>query len=76
MFYDFICSNCGHKDIHIQSIKDEMPDSKECPMCGGDLKYDWGQVTQSSIHIPDHMKATSSPELDFNKMPRDRKTYY
>lgn len=74
MVYTYKCED-GHVTEVKQSIKENTPEFVTCPVCGKKANRIW---SDSSIIIPDHMKATSPTNRDYGGNPsylKDRMRY-
>lgn len=56
MTYEYKCTKCGLTTEYTCSIKEERPDTLIC-VCGGLVKFDWGQYSTANILIPQKHKA-------------------
>lgn len=76
MTYYYRCEECGTVVDHEQPMGEDLPKSKKCPSCGKmTAKYDFNQVLDNPIHIPENMKA-GYEGFKYNKMPREHKRFH
>ncbi|MDA3855379.1 MAG: hypothetical protein PF569_03910 [Candidatus Woesearchaeota archaeon] len=80
MRYSYKCStkNCSYSDVFQYSINDNLPNSLDCPKCGGDMERDIrADLLSTSTTIPDNCRALKMDnEMNYSKMSRDQKTFY
>jgi len=55
MTYVYRCEQCKTEKEIVLSLKDDVPKTLVCDVCGGTCHRDW----KAAIHIPEYMKATS-----------------
>lgn len=56
MWYEYKCDACEAQTLIQLSMKDTIPANVPCERCGETARRVWGNTT---IKIPEHMKATS-----------------
>jgi len=56
MTYEYKCTKCGLITEYNCSIKEDRPKTLTC-ICGGVIKFDWGQYSSHTILIPERHKA-------------------
>lgn len=57
MWYEYKCNSCGATTLIQKSMQEDIPAKIECEKCGKEANRVWGN---STITIPEHMKAVSS----------------
>lgn len=76
MKYEYKCEDCDAIIMHEASMGSTLPKVKVCPKCKkNSCVYDFRQVLNSTINIPDHMKA-GKDRPSYTKMPTEFKKYH